>query len=148
MRLPHGSTSFNTTTPGPDPKQFRTLITAVAREFGAHIEEFLLPDGTPNYITTRLRERERRFDLLCHDSLFLLAFAEVSPTPGAPPVFRDEPRWAELLQARSEFGVYTREELDTPLSEVDINELNSFEHGQIRHWRPGTVGELTFNHWD
>ncbi|MGO1053227.1 hypothetical protein [Crossiella sp. CA198] len=148
MRLPHGSTSFNVTTPGPGPKQFRTLITAVAREFGAHVEEFLLPDGTPNHVIARLRERERRFELRCHDSLFLLAFAEVSTTPGAPPVFRDEPRWAELLQARSEFRVYTKEELDTPLSRVDLSELNPVEHKQIRYWRPDTVGELTFNHWD
>ncbi|MCO1582736.1 hypothetical protein M8C13_44025 [Crossiella sp. SN42] len=148
MRLPHGSTSFNVATPAPNPAEFRTLCEAVARELGARVEEFLLPHATPNYTTGRIREGQRRFDLLCHNALHLLAFAEPPENPGAPPVFRDEPRWAATLTAWSSFRVYTAAELNTSLSTVDLSELNAHEHKQISHWRPATVGELTFNHWD
>lgn len=149
MRLPHGSTSFNASGSRPDIKEFRRLCEAVARKFGASVEAFLLPDVTPNYATARIREREQRFDVLCHNALFLLAFADVSDSLGAMTrVFRDEPHWAEAFREWSSFRVMSVAELDRLLSTVDLSELNPFEHDQIRYWKPGTVGELTFNYWD
>ena len=31
---------------------------------------------------------------------------------------------------------------------VDLSALDRAERDQIVHWKPETVGELLFNHWD
>jgi hypothetical protein len=38
-------------------------------------------------------------------------------------------------------------ELQVPLNLVDCAALDHAELDQIRHWKPGTAGELIFNYW-
>lgn len=148
MRPPRGSTGFAGTASPLDPAGFRALCTAVARELGGRVADVALPGLTPSYVIVRVRERGRGFAVLGHCSAPLVAFAEDGPDTGTRPVFRDEPRWAELIREWSELRVCTVDELVTELSTVDLSELDPVEHQQIRHWRPETLGELVFNCWD
>jgi hypothetical protein len=46
------------------------------------------------------------------------------------------------------YTVLTKEYLDTPISLKHLSTLSKAELKQISYWKPLTVGEVIFNHWD
>ena len=53
-----------------------------------------------------------------------------------------------LLRACPHLRILTTTELNQSISPSDLTELHPHEHRQIHNWKPYTVGELLFNHWD
>ncbi|MFD3732087.1 hypothetical protein [Streptomyces sp. NPDC058632] len=62
--------------------------------------------------------------------------------------FLSPPAWAADAFGRAGFTPLDAEEPTMPLASVHTGELAEAGLKQVRHWRPGTVGELMFNRWD
>jgi hypothetical protein len=87
--------------------------------------------------------------LLGHQHAPFLATA--APAPGSTLLtFIDDPRIHAALAPSppDPFRLLTLGELQAPLDLVDCTALDHAELEQIRHWKPGTAGELIFNYWD
>lgn len=140
VQLPRGATGFrHVDSPPLAPVDLRAFK-AMAHSVG-HVLDFHPAGPTPNFHLLTLRLPSGDLGVVCHASLPLIAFAPV-PFDGS---FLSRP---DLSSSFFGFDTLTAEALATPLARADLSLLDEAEHRQIRHWRPATVGELLFNHWD
>lgn len=127
---------------------FRTACHAAARSTRGRVGDVTSAGVTPNFHTARITTPYGVCTVLCHAVLPVVAFTAYPPRAGAPVTdFLSPPAWADVFGAVG-FQVLDAEELTMPLASVHTGELAEAELEQVRHWRPGTVGELMFNWWD
>ncbi|MFC0544732.1 hypothetical protein [Kutzneria chonburiensis] len=141
MQLPRGATGFwsASATPPVNVRTFKSLGYSVGP-----VVSFQSAGVTPNFHLLTLRLPAGDLGVICHELLPLIAFVTV-PLIDCSLTFVSRP---ELVPSFPGFEALTAEDLHTPVSRADLSLLDAAEHRQIRHWRPATVGEILFNHWD
>lgn len=136
-----------------DSKLFKQVCYHVVNKLDGKLIGLKEPHVTAPYYHATIRISEKVTHLLLNPYYNFLAFA--SSVNYGEIVFLDDP----LLNR--EFGDYYRvlstAELNRSLRVIKKagkmvlehpNELNTFELQQIAYWKPKTVGEVIFNHWD
>ncbi|MFI5605925.1 hypothetical protein [Amycolatopsis sp. NPDC051903] len=134
--------------PTTDRKAFAAVSHDAARRLGATVEQITAPELYSTFHTATLTRRgQRRFAILCHRHVPVIALAE--PLTGWGPVtVIEDPVSQAALATQTSFRLLTADELSTPLNRADLSALAKAELRQIAHWKPRTVSELLFNHWD
>ncbi|WP_153537909.1 hypothetical protein [Streptomyces sp. RB17] len=127
---------------------FKSVCHAVARSIRGTVDEVALAGVTPNFHTALIAIPDSKTTVLSHEVLPVVAFAASPPQPGGPLTnFISPPAWADAFELGG-FRLLDVEELSMPLAAADTSELAEAELGQVRYWRPSTVGELMFNWWE
>ncbi|MBB5113795.1 hypothetical protein AB0K27_28280 [Micromonospora echinospora] len=149
MKLPPGATGFNPP-PGAqaDLKAFTAACHHVARTIDATVTGVTPAGVTPNFHTVDIADAQHHIAVLRHTTLPFIAFARPHTNGDVTVTFVDHPDLAAALTTLTDAQALTAEQLQTPLSQVDLNALSQHEHDQINYWNPTTVGELLFNFWD
>jgi hypothetical protein len=153
LALPRGVTGFrdrrSEPLPETDPRAFATICYEVARTTGGRPVAITRPGATPNFHSALISYGQEQVMLLGHQHAPFLATA--APAPGSTLLtFIDDPRIHAALAPSppDPFRLLTLGELQAPLDLIDCTALDHAELEQIRHWKPGTAGELIFNYWD
>lgn len=146
MNLPKGITGFRSIKdkelPIMDPIPFKQLSHTFVRELGGEIKGFSKPFSHRNYfhVEYMLRGESYFVFLNCHHPF--VAFA----------IRREEFRLLDIPELTAKYKQYytvlTKEYLDTPLLVEHLSSLSKAELEQVSYWKPMTVGEVIFNHWD
>jgi hypothetical protein len=143
VQLPRGATGFWPSSCAPpvpvDVRAFRSLGYSVGR-----VLDFRAAGATPNFHRLTLRLPAGDVGVVCHQLLPFIAFVAV-PVADRSLAFVSRP---DLVPSFIGFEALTADALDVPVGCADLSLLTEAEHRQIRHWRPATVGEILFNHWD
>lgn len=149
MKLPPGATGF-TPPPGPrtDLKAFTAACHHAARTIDATVTGVTPAGVTPSFHTVDIAHGQHHIAVLRHTTLPSIAFARPRTNGDATVTFVDHPALASALTNLTDTQALTTEQLQTHLSQVDLNALNPHEHNQINYWNPTTLGELLFNFWD
>ncbi|MEU4770868.1 hypothetical protein [Micromonospora sp. NPDC023644] len=149
MKLPPGATGFN---PPPGAQADLRAFTAVCHHAARTVDATVIgvtPAGvTPSFHTVDIAGAHDHIAVLRHTILPLIAFARPQGDGDVMVTFVDHPDLAAALTTRTDAQSLTAEQLQTALSQVDLNALSPHEHDQIDYWKPTTVGELLFNFWD
>jgi len=120
----------------------------VARTTGGRLGTITRPGVTPNFHSALITYGEEQVMFLGHQHVPFLATAAAA-SGSALITFADDPRiHAALNPPDPPFRLLTLRELQVPLDLIDCTALDHAELEQIRHWQPGTAGELIFNYWD
>jgi len=132
-----------------DPRAFAAICHEAARTTGGRLVTITRPGATPNFHSALISYGQEQVMLLGHQHAPFLAAAAAAPE-GAPLTFINDPRIQAALAPSppAPFRLLTLRELQAPLDLIDCTALDHAELEQIRHWKPGTVGELIFNYWD
>ncbi|MFF0453804.1 hypothetical protein [Nocardia africana] len=134
-------------------RAFRRACYAAARRTGGSVIEFRLPDGvTPNFYQGVIAYRDRQVAVVVLRDSAALAIAEprtIDPREGAadsgPLTFHDFPELADALAELSGFEILTSSQLNSPFDPADWPDIDP---GDVRYWKPQTLGEALFNFWD
>ncbi len=86
--------------------------------------------------------------MLRHVALPFIAFAGSRAGGDVTVTFVNHRDLATAITNLTDAQVLTVDQLQIPLSQVDLSALDPHEHDQIDYWKPTTVGELLFNFWD
>lgn len=157
-RLPRGATGFRDLRSEPlpltDAQVFASVCYEAARLVHGRVLEIRRPEVTPDFRTAVIRRGESIAAVLGHMHLPVLAIAQVSADrvifgDGYGVIFGDgRVCLEEALRSLDAFQVLTSTELNMPISLIDMSGLDRAERRQIAYWKPQTLGELLFNHWD
>lgn len=149
MKLPPGATGFNPP-PGAraDLRAFTAICHHAAPAVGATVTGVTPAGVTPNFHTIHMADTHHRIAVLRHTALPFIAFARPHADGDVTSTFIDHPDLAATLTTLTDDRILTVEQLQTPLTHVDLSALDPDEHDQIDYWKPSTVGELLFNFWD
>lgn len=151
--LPAGATGF--LPPGdwapPDLRRVLGLIHEAGRNEGRTVGELTDPPTVRSFKYVHLTHRhEPSFWALFHRVVAVMAFTDVNPRdelvighelidwPALPSDRVGDGTWVLLKRERA---------MDRPRAS-DFAALPPGEIAQIHHWRPTTIGEILFNHWD
>lgn len=147
MILPRGITGFwradTEISPILDEKAFRRMCHALIRENGGTLEEVDTDTVTRNFYSAKISRYGQSVFLLQNIHYLWAAFARWDDDGRY--VFIAPPEWLCLPEGMVRF-----------LSPDELNQewhghcqnLSLEELGQIRYWKPQTVGEIIFNTWD
>lgn len=136
-----------------DVRNFRHACHTAARRTGGQVVEFRLADDvTPNFHQGLIAYRDQTVAVVCARDSATLAVAEPRSIDfvedagdSGPLTFVDAPALVAVLAEQPGFRVLTPSELNGPLDAAAWPDLLP---GDIRYWRPGTLGEALFNYWD
>jgi hypothetical protein len=149
MKLPPGAAGFN---PRPgrqaDLGEFTAVCHHAARAIDATVTGVTPAGVTPNFHTVDIADAQHHIAVLRHTTLPLIAFARPHADGDVTVTFVDHPDLAAALTNLTDAQALTVDQLQTPLTQVDLSSLDRAEHDQIGDWKPTTVGELLFNFWD
>lgn len=145
--LPRGVTGFWSTQTEPPPildeKTFRRMCYTLARENGGVVTEVDTDSAARNFYFAQVRRYDVSIFILQNIHVPYAAFAQRDTFGGF--VLTGQPEWLRLPESPVHFlGL---DELNQNWRGLCEN-LTSEELEQIRCWRPQTVGEIIFNHWD
>jgi hypothetical protein len=136
----------------PDVREFRAVCHAAARQTAGSLVEFrLATHTTPSFHQGVIAYRDETVAVVCDRSRPLLAIArprlieDVGGVDAGPLTFLDVPELRRALETLTGHRVLTTAELDAPFEPADWPHLAT---GDVRYWRPATVGEALFNYWD
>lgn len=130
-----------------DAQAFKSACYTVARELSGVVQSFREPGATPNYIVAHLDLRDGPVVVLCNCAIPRVAFTQHESEGVTPIRFIDMPALADAMH-RLSFTAIPADALHAPLGTIDTACLEPGELADIRYWRPQTVGELIFNHFD
>ncbi|MEQ4300807.1 hypothetical protein ABNF97_05330 [Plantactinospora sp. B6F1] len=149
MKLPPGATCFNPP-PGTqaDLRTFTAVCHHAARAIDAAVTGVTPAGVTPNFHTVDIADAQHHIAVLRHTTLPFIAFARPRVGGDVMVTFVDHPDLAVALTNLTDAQALTIDQLQTPLTQIDLSALDSAEHDQIGYWKPTTVGELLFNFWD
>ena len=70
-----------------------------------------------------------------------------SPSARMPwyPEFKDVPTAAEVLDTYACYRRLTKETLERPIAEAEMQDLQGAERRQVKYWRPTSIGQGIFN---
>lgn len=149
MKLPPGATGFNPPSGAEaDLSAFTAVCHHAARAVGATIADVTPAGVTPNFHTVVVADSQHHIAVLRHTALPLIALARPLDNGDVTITFVDQPDLAVAITDLTDAQVLAVEQLQTPLTAVDLSALEPGEHDQIDYWKPATVGELLFNFWD
>ena len=160
--LPRGVTGFFAagSPPGGGGVPLSTLAAwghAAARALGATVEGPFPAAVTPNFHQLALNGNGRTeppwsVAVLCNACYPIVAFARSLSDGDAPDFLPPDAPPTRLREVWESFGprpeVWTRDRLLAPLSPHLVRDLDATELRQFKYWRPETVGDVVFNHWD
>ncbi|MBE3012795.1 hypothetical protein IL992_26935 [Microbispora sp. NEAU-D428] len=130
-----------------DWRAFVSLCHEAARLTRRRVVDMTPRNVTPNFHVAVLSGGPLDVAVLGHGDLPIIALARVPVT--IPVIFADDDAaLAQCLRHRPSVRLLTRRELDTPLCSYDVSDLDKAELRQIAYWRPETLGQLLFHHWD
>jgi hypothetical protein len=136
-----------------DVGSFRRACHAAARRTGGAVIDFRLANGvTPNFHQGLIAYPDRTVAVACMRDAAVLAIAvprAIDIADGAresgPLTFVDAPDLVTALAEVPGFCVLTPTELNGPFDTAAWPDLPP---GDIKRWRPGSLGEALFNYWD
>jgi hypothetical protein len=125
-----------------DSFQFKQLSHTFVRELGGELVGFSEHSSNRNYYTVEYMLSGKSYSVLLNCHYPFLAFALTLGNI----TFLDIP----VLSAKYQpyYTVFTKDYLDTPISSEHLTALSKAELNQVSYWKPRTVGEVIFNHWD
>ena len=132
-------------------RAFRRTCHEVARRTGGSVREFRISDGVaPNFHEALIGCPGRTVSVICHRGQPLLAIAEPPDVDNrsrdtGPLTFIETPSLADVLATESGFRVLTAHELSAPFDATAWPDISAED---VRYWKPATLGEALFNHWD
>ncbi|MEU2550164.1 hypothetical protein ABZ589_00465 [Streptomyces sp. NPDC013313] len=150
FNLPRAATGFYRPKDGPIPetdlRAFRSALYAAARTAGGRVDQ-VEPQAYPRtFHTASVIDDTGEWIILCHMYHPWIAFAQ-ERGDWCSEDFVAPPPWAGTF-AYAGFVVLDREQLATPLSDVDTSGLTSGEWREIRFYGVTTLGGVLFNAWD
>lgn len=154
MELPRGITGFrhfrDPPLPVSDFRTFRGHCYAVARDLGGRVCSVEAPfwRGVANFAFAVLDLPTGRVGVALNAHFPVVGFAEPLDDSSCLLRFVDAPALAERFRGFGMYEVATAAELTRRLTPEMCQNLAPAEHDQVKHWRPGSVGELLFNFWD
>jgi hypothetical protein len=136
--------------PAPELRVFKTACYEIARRTGGLVER--VSDGSfpPNFHDAVLARHDRTVAVLCHHWLPLLALADVPADSGwgFRMSFVDDPSIGPPLSALLNVRLLTAAELGLDWSRAGYPPAEVAHPQDLAYWRPGSVGDVIFNHWD
>jgi len=149
MKLPPGATGFNPP-PGDhaDPRAFTAICHHAAHAIDATVTGVTPAGVTPNFHTVVIADNQHHIAVLRHTTLPFIAFARPHVKGDVTITYVDHPGLANAITNLTDAQILTADQLQTPLTQVDLSALDPHEHDQIGYWKPTTLGELLFNFWD
>jgi hypothetical protein len=155
MQLQKGVTGFydrgEAAPPIVDTKAFAAGCHDAMRSIGGHVLKIKVDSFElfRNYfrIDVQLANGTVR-QIVCNKYHPLLAIALEAEDGEAYPRFVDEPNLATALSAWGEFEVLSAETLGAVPDRINTALLGKAELKQVRYWKPKSVGQILFNHWD
>jgi len=164
VRLPAEATGSDAPVRGDREGELREFVTIchhAAQATSGTVDRIAQVGVIPNFHTVVIAYDDDQVAVLRHAELPLVALAEPCPASDSfalQPVhltrsfgaarFIDRPLITAVITEFSDLRVMSAEELNAPLSRVDLSELSAGEHSEIAYWKPDTVGDLLFNFWD
>ncbi|MFI1506585.1 hypothetical protein [Streptomyces sp. NPDC020597] len=150
LSLPRGATGFRSPTDGPLPetdlRAFKSALHAAARAAGGTVGEVEEQAYPCTFHTASVVEGAGEHIILCHAHHPWIAFARMRRNWYSEE-FAAPPSWAGVL-AHAGFLVLAREQLTTPLADVETSGLSRAEWRAIRLYGTTTWGGAVFNAWD
>lgn len=151
FRIPRGVTGFYNAKAAPLPcvdlKRLHGAWHFAARLAGGRTGEFIEQSYPEVFHTATIEGEQAPYAaILCHAHFPVVAFVS-HRTTWYETEFVDPPTWAH---AYSDYGFETLSAdflLSAPEA-VDLSQLSASERGQIRSWKPPTLGAILFNRWD
>ena len=127
---------------------FKSACHSAARAAGNHVEEFRMPEVTPNFYVAHILEDEGRTAVLGHMFESCLAFARPLETDAMSAEFIDHERLAVAFRDNTGFRPLDTKTLNRPLTDAELASLGSEYAKELRYWRADTVGKAMFNWFD
>ncbi|MER6590888.1 hypothetical protein ABT214_03275 [Micromonospora purpureochromogenes] len=129
MKLPPGATGFN---PSLGRQADLSVFTAVCHHAAHAIDATVTgvtPAGvTPNFHTVDIADAQHHIEVLRHTALPFIAFARPHANGDVTITFLDHPDLAAAITNLTDAQVLTVDQLQTPLTQVDLNALDPGEH--------------------
>jgi hypothetical protein len=151
--LPIGATGFLPSgdwTP-PDPRRVLDLIHEVGRNEGRNVGELRTTATLRSFRYVHLAHRhEASMWALFHRVVPVVAFADVNPEHELS-IGQQLSDWSALPSDRVAgcgWVLLSGERSRERPKDSDLVALSTHEIAEIRRWRPSTIGEILFNHWD
>ncbi|WP_033541164.1 hypothetical protein [Planococcus sp. CAU13] len=150
MKLPNGVTGFYRAEDGVPPsvnrKQFKQLCLDLASRSAGKVISVSPPQYPANFYCAQVELSGELIYILLNEHYPYLAFA--SSVEFGDITFIDVPALHALFDPF--YQVTGTAELNVPVNQRLLMEmeLNRAETEQIAYWKPGTVGQIIFNHWD
>ncbi|MFF9203653.1 hypothetical protein ACF1AE_17835 [Streptomyces sp. NPDC014986] len=150
FRLPRGATGFYYPKDGPLPetdlRTFRGALYAAARAAGGKVGQVESQAYPRTFHTASVVDGTGECIILCHAYHPWVAFAQ-ERRDWYSEEFVAPPPWAGTF-AHAGFVVFDREQLTTPLSDVETSVLTQGEWREIRFYGIASLGGVIFNAWD
>ena len=147
MILPRGITGFWGVNEAPPPfldeKAFCQMCHALARKNGGAVTETGTDTAARNFYFAKLSRHDHSVFILQNIHYPCIAFARRDNFDRF--ILTSRPEWLQLSEGSGRF--LSPDELNQDWRGL-CEELSSEELGQIRYWKPRTVGEIIFNTWD
>lgn len=147
MILPKGITGFGgvDTAPPPhlDEKAFCQMCYFIAMENGGTVTELDTDTYPRNFYSAKLSRYDDAVFILQNIHCPYIAFARRDNFDRF--ILTSRPEWLQLSEGSGRF--LSPDELNQDWRGL-CEELSLEELGQIRYWKPRTVGETIFNTWD
>ena len=134
-----------------DVRAFRRNCYELARRTGGSVQGFQMSDCVaPNFHQALIGYPDRTVSVICHRDRPLLAIAEPPDVDNrsrdtGPRTFLEAPSLADVLATELGFRVLTAHELSAPFDATAWPDISAED---VRYWKPATLGEALFNHWD
>ena len=148
--FPNGITGFygpgGHNPPQIDESLFKQIGYSALSRHGGKVIEFQAPQYPANYYTVHAEMSDSPFFILLNEHYPFLAFASAVEYGNIQ--FMDIPALHEDFSPF--YRIMSASELGKPfnLSLTRNSELWSAELDQITYWKPETIGQIIYNHWD
>lgn len=150
MNLPYGITGFyrseDSKPPNVNGKQFKQLCFDLVSLNGGKVRSVTSPQYPANFYCAQVEFSGTLIYILLNEHYPYLAFA--SSVEFGDIKFIDVPALHALFDPY--YQVIDVAELNASVNHILLMkmELNSAEVEQINYWKPETIGQIIFNHWD
>lgn len=129
-------------------KAFKSACHAAARAAGGQVDEFRMPQVTPNFYVARILEKGGRMSVLGHMFEPFLAFARPLDADVMSVDFVDHERLAKAFRDNTEFSPLETRTLNRSLTSAELASLGPECVKELRYWKADTVGKAMFNWFD
>jgi hypothetical protein len=153
VNLPRGITGFrhvrDLQSPRCDVRSFLTNCHAAARQLCGRVVASELPvEGSANFSRVTLELFGQKISVVLNSMEPFLAFTEPPRTNSLLLQFVDHAALGEYFGASGEYRLLSAADANLPLVAENCHDLAKAEFEQIRYWKPQTIGEVIYNHWD
>ncbi|MEC3982269.1 hypothetical protein [Amycolatopsis sp. H20-H5] len=131
-------------------KEFHRACFQVARATGRELTAFTDTGGrvAPDFHQAILSRHEHSIAVLRSRRFAALTFTEPQDPATFPKTFVDAPELAEAFLEILDVRVLSADELARDFGKQARAEFPHLDPNDLAYWRPGTLGEALFTHWD